>query len=277
MTILDYNQFTAGGYAGQISRAFSHVNRNFLAPLLFQVQTVTFTTGDATPGWSVLTTNSATGENFTLTFDPVDAAGAPSATTADAAATLHRVWNSNPTALRFARATLSGSVVTLTFNTIEAYTVVTTEAGAGVAVDALVSAGGGIKAYIGRWQFFDSTAAVAAGDSPLIISASAQTALLNIAGVAIRAPYMEQPTDDLNDHWRLGADVACMRQGQIRVRTTQAVTPATTPRIITAAGVDLGLTNGTAGLDISAFARFSHSAAANELVEVWYDLQAARP
>lgn len=277
MTITNYRQFSAGGYEGQISRAHPHISRNFLSAKLFQVSTITFVTGDATTGWLLTVTNTTTGIVHTLLYDPVDSAGAASAVAADAAATNAREWNARVDLFLVARARVVGAVVTLTFKDTDAYTVVTTEAGSGAATDALVSAGGGIQAVMGRFQFFDATAAVVAGESPIIITAVSGI-LLNIAGMAERNNHTEQGLDpsNVNDSWRLGADVSCVRMGQVRMRTTTAVTPATTPQIITAAGVDLGLINGAAGLDISAFAKFSHSAAAGELVELWYDLQTAR-
>lgn len=276
MTITQYDQFSDGGYEGKISRFHDDVSRGFLSPLVFQITTITFVTGDADPAWSTLVTNSATGESVTVPFSPVDSAGDPSAVAADAAATLHRAWNSNGQALTFARATLSGAVVTLTFNNIQVHTVVTTEDGAGAATDLLISSGGAIKAFGGRWQFWDSTVAIPKGEKPSLISALSQTSLLNIAGVAHRPVYSEQPTDELNDHWRIGSDVACLRRGQIELRVTEAVTPASDVHIVTGAGVNLGLTAASGGLDISAFAKFTVNAAAGELTEVYYDLATAR-
>lgn len=280
MPITNYTQFSQVGYEGQLSSPVApHDIRNFLSAKLFQVSTVDIDTGDATPGWVLLVTNTTTGEVHTLTYNPVDTAVPPvaSAVDTDAARTLKEQWNARPDLFIVATATLSGTIVTFTFKTTNAYTVASTPAGSGAATDALVSAGGGITAIMGRFQFFDATAAVAESSSPIIITGVAGT-LINLAGMALRSNYQEQGINpgDLVDTWRLGADVACVRKGQVRMLTTTAVTPATTPQIITSAGVNLGRINGSAGLDISAFAKFTHSAAANTLVELYYDLQTAR-
>jgi len=268
MSITSYNQFTEGGYEGQISRNEAHNSRTFLNPNIFQISTVTVTTGDATAGWTTTATRTATGETVTVTYNPAGAS------TAEAAQALHAAWNSSTAAILFARASIAAAVVTLTFNDIQAYTVVTVEAGIGVAVDAIASAGGGIKAYVGRWQFFDETAALVAGDRAQIISADSQTLVRNIAGIAERTNQIEQPDDgDLNDFFPIGNDVPCVQFGVVRVRVTEAVTVADTVNIVTAAGVDLGLTSSTGGIDISAFARFRHDAALGALVEVAYDLR----
>lgn len=274
MTILAYNQFTDGGYEGQISRNEAHNKRTALNPRIVQQSTVTVTTGAVTVGWTTLVTRTATGETVLLTYDPVDSAGVASATTADAAATLHRTWNSTPAALVFGSASLSGSVVTIDFNDIQAYTVVTTPAGAGAATDAVAVVGGGIKAYVGRWQFYDSTAALAAGDRPEIISAETQTLFRNILGIALRDNTIEQPDDgDVNDFHPIGNDIPVLEFGVVKVRVTEAVVVADDVHIVTSAGVNLGLTASSGGLDISDLARFRHDAALGELVEVAYDLR----
>jgi hypothetical protein len=196
----------------------------YFVPKIVQEDTVTVTTGDATPGWSATVTNNGSGASETFTFSPVDVAGAASATTADAASTFVNTWNASPALLEYGRASLdSASVARLVYNDDRvSYTIAVTPAGAGAVTEvspAIANSTVGIE--VGTFAFRPTDAAITAGADPKSLVTPTGAILEQFVGGVVRSVNKGPSLDSTLTYptYTRGQTAPVVQRGVMHMRT----------------------------------------------------------
>ncbi len=247
-------------------------------PFQPQEDTYTVTTGAADTGWIVLVVNDTTGAQATFTFDPVDAAGAASATTADAAASMARVWNANVSALEFGRATVVAAVVTIVYNDDRtSYTLTVTEQGLGAGTVATPVTNSVIGLEVGIFAFRPTDAAIGAGADPRSLVTPTAAVLEQFVGGLARNDSTVNPSFETNrpyPTYSRGQNVPVARRAVMAIRAAVAVTVLSPVSAVVGAGAgerDGWLTTG-AGLVLTSGVRVYRGAPANGVALVEFTL-----
>lgn len=269
MTV-EYNFRQEGLFAGQPTRFGSDLDKTFVNPSGSQISTVTIVTG-AVGTWTTTITNTNTGD-----FVAVDYVG--SATQSVVAENLRAAWQADGAAVQLAAASIdpaAPTVVQFDHEGFDVYTVVTVEAGAGAATDAVAAAAGALQIRIGRWAARTATASITP-DNALHLVDLAGVALEQLVGVVLRPDGHEQTREFGFDFFGPG-DVPVRDRGSIGVDVIAgAHAPGADVFVTTAAGVDQGKVGVTGDIDVSAFCSWRSvqlTGAPTGVGEIEYDLK----
>lgn len=261
-----YHHRQIGFYAGQVTRFGSDLDKTYVNPEVTQQSTVTIVTG-AVGTWTTTITNDNTAESVSIDY-------VGSATQSVVADNLAAAWNASGAAVQLARASVdvgTPTVVDFDHEGEDDYTVVTVEAGAGAATDAIAVAAGSLRVRHGRAVFRTATASITADNFNHIVIATG-AALEQYSGVAMRPDGHQQTRDDPQDYFGPG-DVPVRDRGSIAVETIGATKPGDAVWVTTAAGVDQGKYGATGDLDVSAFSNWRGVNAAAGVAELEFDLK----
>ena len=248
-------------------------------PVVAQEDTLTVTTGAADVGWSVTVTNDANGDAHTFLFDPVDTAGAASASTADAARSLRDAWNADPRALEFGRASLdSASVVRIKYlDDRVSYTTAITEAGLGAITVAIDIANAVRQIEVGTFAFRNLDAAINGGADPLALVSAAGAILEQFVGGIARRGSLTNPSFDSTLTYPVygpSTNVPVAQRARMNMRAAVAVRVTDPPAAVVSAGAGerVGWLTTGAGLVLTSGVKITRGAPAGGIAEVEFSL-----
>jgi hypothetical protein len=261
-----------GLYAGQPTRFGSDLDKTYVNPSGSQVSTVTIVTAVVDNGWVTTITNTNTGDVVSVTYD------GDAASEAVVAENLRAAWQASGAAVQLAAASIvpaAPTVVVFDHEGLDVYTVVTVEAGAGAATDAVASAAGALQIRIGRWAARTATASITEANKLHLVVLTG-VAIEQLVGVVLRPDGHEQVRGVGFDFFGAG-DVPVRDRGSIACEAIAgAHAPGAAVFLSTAADADQGKVGVTGDLDISAFCSWRSvflAGAAAGVAEIEYDLK----